>query len=275
MLRGFDIATGTVAGRTHALAGRASQDAHAIRREKDRLVAVVADGCGSGEQSEVGACVGASVVVTSVLRAIEEGLSLEQESTWRAVRAQSVEAIRATARAMGGDLEEVVKRCFLFTVVGLAIAGERAAVFAAGDGLVAVNGEAMRLGPFPGNAPPYLGHALLSGNPGAQSDIVVVRSLPAGEVESVLLATDGADEWAGLENKRLPGTQEHVGRLRSLWEDDRYFDHPDALRRKLWRMNRPVAKPVWEERRMERETGLLEDDTTIVVVRRKKNKLLP
>jgi len=270
MLRGFEIATGTVAGRTHALAGRASQDAYALREERGHLVAVVADGCGSGEQSEVGAVFGANVVVTSVLRALDEGESLGDERTWGLVRARSVEAIRTAARAMGGDLEEVVRRCFLFTVVGLAIAGDRAAVFAAGDGLVAVNGEVIRLGPFPGNAPPYLGHALLSGNPGAQSDIVVVRSLPSAEVESVLLATDGADEWPDLEKKRIPGTSELVGPLRGLWEDDRSFENPDALRRKLWRMNRPVAKPIWEERRMERETGLLEDDTTVVVIRRTK-----
>lgn len=266
----FEVAAGTVAGRSHALAGRGSQDAHVIRCHGDRLVAVVADGCGSAEQSEVGAWMGAHVVATAVERALEEGMSPEGDAMWEAVRRRSVEALARAAHDMGGSMDDAARRFFLFTVVGLVLSGEHAAVFAAGDGLVAVNGEVVRLGPFPGNAPPYIGHALMSGWRGPAPEIAVVKALPAREVESVLLATDGAVEMLDLERASLPGAREVVGALEELWKDDRYFDHPDALRRKLARMNRPVARPVWEERRIDREGGLLEDDTTLVVVRRKK-----
>lgn len=270
MSRGFEIATGNVVGRAHALSGRGSQDAHEVRVDDGRIVAVVADGCGSAEQSEVGAWIGANVVVTAVLRALDEGLSLDHDSTWRDVRAQALEAIRSTARAMGGALEEVVRRYFLFTVVGVAIAGERAVVFSAGDGVVAVNGDVIRLGPFPGNAPPYIGHGLLGATPFGRAHLTVVRSMPVEEVESILLATDGVDAWDDVEHKAVPGAKELVGPFAQLWKDDRYFAHPDALRRKLGRMNRPVTKPVWEERRLEKDAGLLDDDATVVVVRRKK-----
>ncbi len=266
----FEVAAGTVAGRTHALAGRGSQDAHVIRRDGDRLVAVVADGCGSGEQSEVGAWMGAHIVATAVERALDEGMSLETEALWEAVRCRSVEVLARTARDMGGRLDEALRRFFLFTVVGLVLSGERAAVFAAGDGLVAVNGEVVRLGPFPGNAPPYIAHGLMAGWTGPAPEIAVVKGLATRDVESVLLATDGAVEMLDLERTALPGAREVVGGLDELWKEDRYFEHPDALRRKLWRMNRPTSRPVWEERRIDREGGLLEDDTTILVVRRKK-----
>lgn len=266
---GFEIASGTVCGRSHALAGRGGQDACVVRRRGEEIVAVVTDGCGSGEQSEVGAWMGAHVVATAVERGIEEGMSLEGESLWESARRRTVEALARTARDMGGCDEETVKRFFLFTVVGLAISGGRACVFAAGDGLVAVNGEVLRLGPFAGNAPPYIGHALMPGLLGPAPEITVVRSLPAREVESVLIGTDGAVEMLDLARAALPGGREVVGALEDLWKEDRYFDHPDALRRKLARMNRPVSRPVWEERRIDREGGLLEDDTTLIVVRRK------
>lgn len=171
---GFEIASGTVCGRSHAR----SRGAEGRMRAwfggggGEEIVAVVTDGCGSGEQSEVGAWMGAHVVATAVERGIEEGMSLEGESLWESARRRTVETLARTARDMGGCDEETVKRFFLFTVVGLAISGGRACVFAAGDGLVAVNGEVLRLGPFAGNAPPYIGHALMPGLLGPAPDIM-------------------------------------------------------------------------------------------------------
>ena len=263
----FDVAAGSVAGRTHALAQRACQDAFVIRSRGDRMVAVVTDGCGSSEGSEVGAWLGAHVVCSVVERLIQgEGLSGGAD-LWERARRDCVESLAKIASEMGGDREEVVRRFLLFTVVGFACDGARAAVFAAGDGLVAYNGEVVTLGPFVGNAPPYLGHALLGG---PENGFEVVREGPARDLESAMIATDGAVEMIDRARSRLPGANEVVGGVESLWTEDRYFDHPDALRRRLARMNRPVSKPLWEERRMVREGGLLEDDTTIVVLRRKR-----
>ena len=57
------IAAGRVLGREHARRGESCQDAFAIRQEGERLVAVVTDGCGSARRSEVGAGLGAVLVV--------------------------------------------------------------------------------------------------------------------------------------------------------------------------------------------------------------------
>jgi hypothetical protein len=261
----FETAAGSVPGRTHALAGRPNQDAFVLHADPAAVVAVVADGCGGAEHSEVGAWIGAHALAAEVGRA--SGGELDDPCFWEAMEASVLATLRATAAAMGGDLRDVVHRFFLFTVVGAVVAGDRAAVFSLGDGLLAVNGEVLRLGPFPGNAPPYLGHALLGEAHIPGRRLVVHRTFPAREVESILVATDGAAEWDGVENRPLPGTRELTGPFAQLWKEDRYFEHPDALRRKLHRMNRPFVRPVWESRRLDKEPGLLEDDTTIVVIR--------
>jgi hypothetical protein len=264
----FEVAAGSVAGRAHALSGRPNQDAFVTRSGAEAIVAIAADGCGSAEQSEVGAWIGAHLVATEVSRAT--GRDLEEPAFWEAVQERSVAALRATAAAMGGDLGDVVRRFFLFTIVGAVIMGANAAVFSLGDGLIVLNGEELRLGPFAGNAPPYLGHALLGDSRG-DARLVVHRALPAAEVASIVVATDGAADWMDVAGKRLPGTPEVVGPLAQLWQDDRFFEHPDALRRKLFRMNRPFVRTLWDDRRIAKEPGLLEDDTTIAVVRARRS----
>jgi hypothetical protein len=254
----FDIAGGTVTGRSHALAGRGNQDAWSVRAEGAALCAVVCDGCGSGAHSEVGAQLGARLVTAALVRRLVEGASLEAPSLWDAVRREVLDALRPAALAAGGRLADTVSELMLFTVVGIAVSGDRGVVFAAGDGIAAIDGDLCRLGPFPDNAPPYLGYGLLDlpHAPGFST----VRAFCARDVRHVLIGTDGAAALADIEDGRA---------LRRLWEEERHFQNRDALRRTLALLNRDEARPVWEERRMERRRGLLEDDATVVVLRRR------
>jgi hypothetical protein len=252
----YEIAGGTVAGRSHALAGKPNQDAYAWVQCGEVLVAAVCDGCGSSLHSEVGARIGARICSERLAARLERGAALDDPALWVAVRADVLGALRDLAVAMGGILSETVSEHFLFTVVGAALAGDRGCVFAAGDGILAVDGEVTRLGPFPGNEPPYLAYGLISRDAPALSP---VRSFV--RASSVLIGTDGAADLADLADR--------VGPLHHFWEEDRYFENKDALRRRLALWNREVTRPLWDERRMAREPGLLDDDTTLVVVRRR------
>jgi hypothetical protein len=200
----------------------------------------------------VGAALGARLVCAALGHRLAEGAALDDPALWDGLRRDVLDVLRSAAVAMGGRLAETVSELFLFTIVGVAVAGDAGCVFAAGDGLAAIDGEVVQLGPFPRNEPPYLGYGLL--DPGAPG-FAVVRAFDARAVRAVLVATDGAE---GLDAEAL----------RSLWEDDRHFRNRDALRRTLALWNREVVRPIWEERRIERRPGLLEDDTTVVVVRR-------
>ncbi|UQA59641.1 protein phosphatase 2C domain-containing protein [Polyangium aurulentum] len=261
----FEIAAGSVPGRSHVLAGRGNQDAFAFRAGKDGLFAVVCDGCGSSAHSEVGAAIGARVVLEAGMAAIARGAAVDDEATWETVRRESLASLGATARAMGGRLEEVVGEYLLFTVIGVAVARGRATIVGIGDGFFASPGERVRIGPFAGNAPPYLGYGLLDEGP----RFTMHRAFDAAALDAVLVGTDGAADMDELEGSALPGSDERLGAISQFWTEDKYFRNRDAIRRALSLVNREVQRPVWSERRVHREAGLLDDDTTVLVIRRR------
>ncbi|WP_437602138.1 protein phosphatase 2C domain-containing protein [Sorangium sp. So ce590] len=265
----FEIAGGTVTGTDHLAVGRPNQDAYAFRVEGGCLAAVVCDGCGSGARSEVGAALGARLVTEQVLGALRRGADVASPETWEEVRLGTLAPLRAMAGGMGGSLAEVVSTYFLFTAVGLAVSGDTACAFSLGDGLIALGDELLRLGPFPRNEPPYLAYGLLDRPPGGEAPrFTVHRAFPSSALRTALLGTDGALDLLESSSRQLPGGGGEVGPLSRFWEDDRTFGNPDAVRRRLALINRTVTRPVWKEERMEREGGLLRDDTTLVVVRR-------
>jgi hypothetical protein len=232
------ISGGTVAGRHHARAGRNNQDALAWRQGERALVAAVCDGCSSGAQSEVGARLGCELIVQALFEAVAAAPSpleaLEQ------ARTRVLDELSRLARAMSGAepgaqaFTQAVGETLLFTIVGAVVTGSRAWAFALGDGVISVNGATEVLGPFPGNAPPYLGYALCGG----PATAIELRPLPGpAGLTSLVLATDGA---AGLD-------------LAPFTTDPRVLTNPDMVRRLIWLQGRERA---------------LDDDATAIVVRR-------
>ena len=146
----IEAAAGSIVGTAHLHAGRNGQDGFAIHRAGDITVAVVTDGCGSAPHSEVGAKIGAAIVARCVAG---DGLNANRV----------LDELRLIAAILGDDLPRVVSDYLLFTVVGALMTPTETIIFSAGDGLFAINGVERVIGPFPGNAPPYLGYALLDG----------------------------------------------------------------------------------------------------------------
>lgn len=198
------LAAGSAAGRQHLLAERPNQDAFALREGPWGAAAVVCDGCGSEPKSGLGAALGAALAAG----AIEKRLASEGALDLKGLEGDILGGILRVSLAAGLDLREH----FLFTVVGAAFSGERAVVFACGDGVAAVDGTVTRLGPYPGNAPPYLAYALEGAN-------VSLKVLYDGTAQSVLVGTDGAAD----------------GDLAPLLAGERFFANHDLLRRTLRR----------------------------------------
>lgn len=246
----FAVAAGSVVGAEHRRTDRPNQDAWAWRDDGAVLAAAVADGCGSGRHSEVGARLGAAMWAEALRRWAPAFSSPADPALYRVVRRDVTAQLGALAAAMGGDPVEVVAEHFLFTVVGCVIAAGTAVVHAVGDGLYAIDGEVTELGPFPGNQPPYIGYDLV----GDAGDAVVIAAVvDAAAIDSIALATDGA-----LDLEPLP----------PLWEDPRYLRNRDAIRRHLAVINREAVEPDWEERRLRVRRGALADDTTVLIIRR-------
>jgi hypothetical protein len=259
----FDIAAASVIGREHARAGRNNQDAFSLLARGEVLAAVVADGCGSGMHSEVGAQLGARCVAQSVLAVLGEGTSVESTGFLEAVRARVLKFLASLNDQLGCTL---VGEHLLFTVVGAVITPSRTLVFSAGDGLWALNGAVHSLGPFPNNAPPYLAYGLLPQGAVALEQQALV---PTDDVMALMLGTDGAADLAKLSEARMPERDEPVGPLSQYWTDERYFQNPDALRRRLALLGRESVRADFTAHRLVRTPSLLSDDTTLVVLRRR------
>lgn len=234
----------------------------------DLLVATVCDGCGAGRHSEVGAALGARLWTRALAACLRGDLrdAAVWSRAWRQAQRDVCAMLAQLALAMSlsptdacspGD---VIAEHFLFTVVGAAITPEATAVFAIGDGAVAINDRVEIIGPFPDNQPPYLAYAL--GESGREIPLSFQLVEPTSSIESIVLASDGAcDLDSG------PGGEVDGGLGQFL--ADRYFRNRDAIRRRLAVLNRESCEVDWERGQIRRSRGTLPDDTTVIAIRRR------
>lgn len=245
-------AAAAVTGARHLRASRNGQDAAAVWVGDRAGAVVVCDGCGSGASSEVGARLGARLVIAALSGRLGAGACAADPALWAGVRAEVTAALAQLAAAMTGGAgerarEQLVHDHLLFTVIAAAVTDDAVAVWALGDGAYALGGEVCVLGPFADNQPPYLGYDLLD----APRPAHLVTA--AAAVGHVIVATDGVAEL-GLDV---------LGPAGAL---DRYLDHPDALRRRLALLARTAEHVAWDARRIDRTPAQLQDDGAVALL---------
>lgn len=269
----FEIAGGSIVGNDHLQANRNNQDAFHWFQREGCLAAVVCDGCGSGHHSEVGAKIGAKLIIESIHQQLQYTDTLTEEtacSLLEHTRTYTLQRLLTIANAMSGDREKelinVILNYFLFTVVGVMGVNDWLISFSLGDGVFVIDGEVHQLGPFPKNEPPYLTYGLI---PSLDDPEFQIHQAGLENVQSILIGTDGVDDLIKIADKHLPGKTETVGELSQFWQDDRYFQNADMVRRKLALINRIHTRPDWENHRLIKTQGLLPDDTTLIVMRKR------
>lgn len=249
----FRLSGASVPGSDHTQVGKPfwknDQDAYFLCQEEHYSIGIVADGCGSGASSEVGAKIGVRLLAKEIADSLDRDLPLfDPVIPWSLITLRLDAWIANLAEAMGGKTAKTVEEYFLFSFVGFVITPKKTTVFHCGDGSYAVNGEVTNLGPFPNNAPPYFAYRTLRMDPDLQIQAV---EFDTADVESVAVATDGTDY-----------VPDYPRTLEDWISADAVFSNPDALRRRLAVMNRERV-----------ENGLLipgplKDDTTLVIARR-------
>lgn len=267
----FQMAAGSVIGRSHLTSGKNNQDAYYSVVTEHIIIAIVCDGCGSGSHSEVGAKIGARLIVEAIMRHWQE--ELLPDNFWEKVKQDVLKELENLARSMGGCFTQTVSDYFLFTVVGVLLTPRIATLFSWGDGVIIVNGEILANELFPGNAPPYLGYGLLQ-----QENISYItedwhnfkinQQLSIDEIQSILIGTDGAIDLMKIADRQLPGKSEIIGSISQFWQQEKYFKNPDNLRRKLALINREITKIDKQGNQLIKEVGLLPDDTTLIIIRK-------
>lgn len=260
----FDIAGGRTTGADHRRADRPCQDAFTWTRTPHAIIATVSDGCGSGRHSEVGATLGARLWTAAVADLLDHATTPADatwtwDHLWTLARRRVCATLAQLATTMGGPAEQTVTDHFLFTIVCAAITPTTTAICAIGDGAVAIDQHITTLGPFPDNQPPYLAYDLLCPDkPPRVQPHDHRRVLPTADLQSIILATDGADDLDPH------GTS---GGLTQFCHP-RYFRNRDALRRRLAVINRETCDLDRERGRVLRSRGALGDDTAVIAIRR-------
>lgn len=271
----FEVAGGTVAGRDHSRVGKNSHDAYAFVDYRDLTVAVVCDGCGSSEHSEVGAKLGARIALDSILRHYRGAPELfpyanMENPALKLVKRSILTRIQGLAESMAGSFSENVSQYFLFTILAALIDQEegKAYIFGCGDGVFFVN-EFQNTIPSPNNAPAYLSYNLVETNR-PSPDLGMLWMGSADSVKSLLIGTDGVQDLAQSFDKPIPGKDEKIGPMSQFWEKDVFFKNPFSIGHRLAVINRSVSKIDWDKKAMSEAHGPLRDDTTLVAIRRKK-----
>jgi hypothetical protein len=252
-------AASSVTGARHRRAARNGQDAAACWVGDDVAAIVVCDGCSSGASSEVGARLGARLVLGALATRLAAGQAPAAPAMWQAVRAEVVAALDTLVARLAGDREQMIHDHFLFTIVAAAASRRtgQAAVWMLGDGAYAfgeqrastpshgIAGEVFLAEPSADNAPPYVGYDLLGQAHPARLAIAPARC------RVVVVATDGASELPG-------GIAGMMGA--------ELVAHPDALRRRLEVLARGRERIAWDERRVVRTPAALQDDCAVAVL---------
>lgn len=252
----FEYAFGSIIGRNHVLASKNNQDAYRIALDEQFIAAVVCDGCGSGKHSEVGAKLGARIVLDAIANLFNQDSDITAPEFWQVLKTNLLQKLKQFVEITNSEAAsamEFVNDYLLFTIIGALITPSETVTFALGDGAIAINGKLTQIPAYPDNAPPYLAYGLYQ--PEA-INFEILDHLPTSALDSLLIATDGIDDLIAVED------------IAQFWQEDRYFQNPDAVRRKLAILNREEVKPDWSKRELIKRSGVLSDDTSFVVVRR-------
>lgn len=213
-----------ILGRDHAVLGRNLQDHAVVQLEGPaRAVAVVSDGCGEGEGSELGARIGALVGGRSAMAALAAGAPMDDLA--RAVGAAVLAALAAVTDAVAGS-DRATRAAFvaehLAATLWIAAArGREAVVFGWGDGVVRRDGRVVVIDQ--GGRPDYLVRALASGDVPAPSAL-----LAAPDADLLAVATDG---WGEDDLRALPAGASSLalGRWMRLRQRDGAFRDDAAV----------------------------------------------
>lgn len=247
----LQIAGGTVTGslHQHKLNIKNNQDAFAwhFGNDNETVCTVICDGCGSSKHSEVGAKIFSQILASWGHIDSHHFDAKDAEGLQRL----ALQYMRMIVCRMRGNYADIVRDYFLFTINGVMISKRLVTVFSIGDGMACLNGNAIVLPEYPNNAPPYLAYELIKGkikNP--TPDLYKFRihtQMPTEDFEHVLIGSDGIKDLAGIVD------------ISEFWTDDKYFQNPDQVRRRLAMINKRKGEQL----------GPLVDDTTLVVIRKR------
>ncbi len=231
------IAYATIAGSTHRTLYYNSQDAVEIVQTPNYTIGIVADGCGSGSNSEVGAQLG----VKFLAKYIQECITNERE--WKNEMASKMHTYtEKLIHLHTKDSKRFTKNYLLYTLIGFVLEYDRITLFSCGDGVFVINDNIKIINQ--NNRPKYLNNGFL-GKDGGSFEFTELKYTK----QKIIVATDGFEDLVQAINNKEISEYESVN---ELLEDEQNFDNPIQLPKLL-------AKYA--------DKGILKDDCTLIMLK--------
>ena len=241
----FQVTAGSVMGSHHRALFRNNQDAYRISQTPDAIIAILADGCGSGRYSEVGARLAPGFITRYLhgwLKSYADEFDGDVMINYAVTQLQH--SINVVVAQQADELTQCVNDMFLFTLLGVIITHNLTYIFAYGDGAYMLNGELTTLDQD--NTPNYIGYGCI----GPQAiKANHYRVVPTAEVRSLILGCDGVLDIVNQQDTliRVGTKEELIGGLSQFLTLDEV-----ALGKRLNVLSKQ---------------GVLTDDTTLIVIK--------
>ncbi len=264
----------SILGRHHREIGKNNQDAFYVLEDENLVIGLVADGCGSTVHSEVGSNLAVRIIANLIKKHIYQ--IKQTNDLLEKVRLDFLVELHILVNQIGTSVSKTINDFFLFTLVGFILDAKELIVFSLGDGVVVVNDDIKKIGPFPQNEPPYLAYALTGSTLENQNEdflrFQILNRLDFCDFEQVVIGSDGLNDLIFKQGENIPGKKITVPSFLDFIKNKKLFNNTDLLRRKLFLINRDA---VMYKRNIDGqitdvlcEKGLLEDDTTLIIARK-------
>lgn len=240
-MNNFTNASASVTGSSHYKLYYNNQDGYHFYQNKSCIIGVVADGCGGGSHSEVGAKLGVDFVVNFCRKHFQDApFEVEVLKNGLVEYLRNVVKNQRTAEEL-----EFIENYLFFTLFGFIVQPQRTFIFHSGDGLYCLNEREVVVDQD--NRPDYIAKTLIGGEA-----LLASESMETKQVSRLLVATDGLTH---LNQKFLQGESvEGLTSLSGFFDNEDFFDDPVSL---------PAFLTGLSVNR-----NILKDDTTMIMLKR-------
>jgi hypothetical protein len=236
----FKNATASVIGSSHYKLYYNNQDGYNFYQDKTCIVGVVADGCGAGSNSEVGARLGVDFVINFCKKNFSHS-PFDKNLLENAL----IEYLKHIVKNQQTSEElDFIENYLFFTLFGFVVQPHQTFIFHSGDGIYTLNDKEVII--EQDNRPKYIAKTLISGKYYIETDHIETQKL-----KRLLVATDGLNH---LNDKFLKGQNiEGMTRISDFFNTESYFENEVSLPKFLTELS--INK------------NILKDDTTMIMLR--------
>jgi len=230
------IGYATIQGHTHRNLEYNNQDFVLITENDNFKIGLIADGCGSGSNSEVGAQLGLKFLSKRIIEKID--------SDWKSNLKEDIQRYsKEISEIHSSDSKGFIRDFLLYTIIGFVEKDNILTIFSYGDGVIIIDDKIEIINHD--NRPKYLNNELI-GNEGGEFIFKEINF----ENQKIILGSDGLEDLLeGIEK----GFVEEYHSLKQFINDTENFTNPTHLPKLLRNHSRK---------------GVLKDDCTLIMIKK-------